>query len=325
MNYSTFDRFAGAWWGSAIAGALSQDLNFGDRTKILRYKNPDWIATRNKIGQIIVKDGRLDRIDSQLVELLSDDATSVSIDPIDLPYRLMSLLLPIILFAEDNKYICKGIITQCHFKSDQTSQLKEYLLIWSYILTLVLNNKFQFKEPNVSKSIDLLLGGGEIKTTSLVEKLEMVSQAWSNGLSLRQLSDQLRQPINKDRDEVETASIAIALSWFCFASTPRNFMLSVKRASHINSRLSVPTAILTATISGAYNGVAGIPRSWRETSNSDRVEEETKNTIKQLFQTWLGIHHSLESKDLFCNPEIHAVAMPKIIQPRQNLKIISQK
>ena len=102
-------------------------------------------------------------------------------------------------------------------------------------------------------------------------------------------------------------------------------MLSVKRASQIDSPLSSEIAILTGTISGAYNGMRGVPNNWLFLLSRDRSWRQIQNTARKLFETWLGTYNPMNNNSFVCDPELEAIAVPNIIQARQNLQIISQK
>ncbi len=245
--------------------------------------------------------------------------------------NLISILLSLIVIQEDNKNfqkLCKTIISQSNIPSSLTPEIEEEIATWNYLLTLALNNKFKLEEPNISMMVKQVLGGVKVKASSLVAKLEIVSQAWERGLSLQQLAEKLYQQENKLKLTASLVqpevSFVLAMSFYCFISTPKNFMLSVKRATKISSNLSVPITVFTASLSGAYNGISGIPRNWKMAASHHQLYQQAQTTSQRLFKTWLGVHNP-DNLELLYDLELHAVANPKIFQHRPNLKIISQK
>lgn len=351
MNYCTFDRFQGAWLGSIIGAALGQNTDEPEPIKIFHYQAQNWVKTRDAIARSIIENQTTEaQYSQQLRQLLSGVSTEVPSnsgqistdtdllnrdaipspnfqvrrdDVANISYSNFILaLFPLVTFQEDSQYLYAKLITQHNLKL-RNIEIEEDILIWSYLLSLALNNRLEAQDANVSTIVKQVLNGVGVRTTSLIEKLEIVSQAWEHGSSLEQLTEKLRQTDNR-QNAMTTVNLAIALSFYCFASTPRNFMLSVKRASNLNSNLSVPITALTATISGAYNGVAGIPRNWRLAGDRNQVYQQAQKIVPELFKTWLGTYH-IRDTGLLYDPELHAVAFPRIIQPRHGLRIISQK
>ena len=346
-NYSTLDRFQGAWLGSIIGLALSNRIERSDYCKILDYEFPVWVEIRNQSAQIALENKPANLVVRQLTEILAKDYSDSSscarqddlisskngsrlmpkASPNDYSCRVISLLLPLIMAQADTdslKDIHTEVVAQYCPDLEIAAQTQADITAWNYILTQALNNKFQLGEPNVSMIVKQVLRGVEVTTASLVTNLEIVSQAWENGLSLEQLTQRLYQQENLIQEAVPTASLAIALSLYCFASTPRNFMFSVKRATKIDSILSPQITILTASISGAYNGVSGIPRNWLKAASNHRSYQIAQKTVKELYRTWSGVYR-LDNNGLLVHSGVNAIASPQIFQTRQNLKIISQK
>lgn len=341
MSYCTFNRFQGVWLGSILGGALVGKKSNSSRTKIIQYQPYNWVMARDKIAKILIKAEGLEinNISHQLEKIFLEDdvvhsvgegffsgqtfpSQNVSIgnggEPITSidSSNLILSLLPLIIFQVDKFDVLTEIVTQCNLNSPNATETQEDILIWSYLLALVLNHKFDSQNINVSMMIRQVLGGVEVKTTSLVDKLEIVDNAWETGASLHQLTEELLQQGN-------SSQIAIALSVYFFATTPKDFMLSVKRAANLKTNIVLSTTALTSAISGAYNGIAGIPRCWSIIANQNQAYQQAKKISQELFETWLGIYPT-DNHEFLYDQELHAVAFPKIIQPRKSLKIISQ-
>ena len=330
MNYYKSDRFQGMWLGSIVGAALEGNIaqsNKSEYETILHYQFSSWLQTRELIAQRIIQEQKLEA--EYILEQLSPLLTSLT--NIQEPrtftifyINILLTLLPLIAFAEDNRDIYLKLKDRDNFQSLNIAEIEADISVLTHLLILALNNQFEPKDTNVSMMVKQVVDSIGVKTTSSSEKLKIVSQAEKHGSGLKQLTEKLCQTDNWHHNVMSTATGIISLSFYCFASTPRNFMLSVKRASNLSQSLSLPVTALTATLSGAYNGVAGIPRTWRSATSHNQSFQDTIDTVRQLHKTWLGIHH-INDQDLLYDPQIHAVAVPRIIQFRQNLKIISQK
>ena len=336
----SIDRFQGAYLGGVIGAAIASPTRESDHFKIINYQGQHWLTARNALAETIIEAPRLESDDliTKLDQLLGNDnpdsywqdfvkgnqnnslrEKSLS-EAMILKNQNLTLLkchndvlalLPLIIFLSDNQDLFKKVITQCNLNRET----QEDILIWSYLLNL--NNKLELQDKNLSQIIKRVLTDVQLKTTNLIEKLELVIRVWESGLSLHELTEKLFTLGN-------TSQIAIALSCYCFASTPQDFKLCVKRAASLNQNIAWLTTSLTGTLSGAYNGVTDIPWSWRAIADKNQTYQQAQHTAMNLYKTWLGIY-SLETSQAAYNHELDAVASLNIIQPRKSLKIISQK
>ena len=231
--------------------------------------------------------------------------------------------LSLMIFQSENQNIYVECAAQCNLKSEKHLNIQTDVLLWNYLLLLALNNELEPQKLTIGNIAKQVLKGVGVKTTPLIEKLDIVIQAWQYGLSLREVVENLEQIDSLNDEIMPNVSSAIALSFYCFVSTPRDFVLSVKRASGLNSNLSLVVAAMTASLSGAYNGIGGIPIRWRNAANHNRVYQQAEQTAQKLFKIWLGTYH-IDAGEILYDWQLHGVAFPKTIQVRQNLKIISQ-
>jgi len=158
--------------------------------------------------------------------------------------------------------------------------------------------------------------GIDATATLLTQKLKLVVEAINSGISLHNLLDKLSSNGN-------TKSTAIALSWYCFLTSPQDFKISVQRAASIPN-VGGLTAALTSTLSGAYNGITGIPYNWRIRMSQNLNYTLENQLVSQLFKAWLGIY-AIDGNQGLYNQKLDAVALSPMIQSRPTLKIISQK
>ncbi len=135
------------------------------------------------------------------------------------------------------------------------------------------------------------------------QQLIQVNALLEQGASLDQtvycLSTRSTQPLKSDH-----YSLAIAL--YCFLSTPEAFSISVQRAMNTPNHSGLICA-LTAALSGAYNGLIGIPigwklrfKTWAQTPidsflppiNPQILPSDQQILIHgaQLFYTWAGTY-----------------------------------
>ena len=345
MNYNTFDKFQGAWLGSIIGSALTDKSTESEFSRILRYQAPNWLKAREAIANDIIQTQKIDvrSVSDRLMQLwvangsvnIRDRQTqNLSTSKIKTARKtpwetflidsdVILACLSLMIFQSENQNVYAQCAAQCNLTSEKHLNIQTDVLLWNFLLLLVLNNKLEPQKLDVGNIAKQVLKGVEVETTPLTKKLDIVSQAWQDGLSLREVVENLEQIDSLNDEIMPNVSSAIALSFYCFVSTPRDFVLSVKRASGLNSNLSLVVAVMTASLSGAYNGIGGIPIRWRNAANHNRVYQQAEQTAQKLFKIWLGTYY-IDDREILYDWQLHGVAFPKTIQVRQNLKIISQ-
>jgi len=326
MNCSSWQKFYGAWLGSVVA--------------IIRQKeeepkyDEDWLLTRRAIAVHVLKASRLDIISlagleqffsivdknnanekQDLATLRLNQARPVNQQKLAKHENIILSLLPLIIFSDNDQELLRKLLDEYALRSLLTLEEQEDILIWSQLLDLSFNRKFTSQDPNDDQIIRQLLNTVRVKST-LPNKLEIVVRAWEQGLSLYQLTEELYETDNPSQ-------IAIALAVYCFISTPRHFELSIKRAENTSLSISWLVIALTATLSGAYNGIAEIPWNWRASANKQQTYQSEFQLAAQMFGAWMGIY-SPKSSLYSYNQELDAVDQARAIQARKTLKIISQ-
>ncbi|MEL6928688.1 MAG: hypothetical protein AAFO95_08645 [Cyanobacteria bacterium J06600_6] len=291
MFHNTYDRFQGSWWGAIVAqGLIGKSITSPD------LHRQSWLVQRRQLATI-------------LLNLEAPDLSPVSHDDI----HLLSILPLIIFSTAPLRFYLDKIFP--HTSDSKLNQIKmrQDLLGWEYLLNQVLKHKFMpLAQNHLGDEVNEHIQDIE---NWLAEQLELVSELIKAGASLNLAIEKL--------SVAETStSTAIALAWYCFATTPQNFNLSVRKAAHVSKNFAWLTIALTGTLSGAYNGMAEISRFWRANENSHDQQLE-HHLCKKLFAEWSGIYGDSQ-QFLNLNPNLAAVALPRIIQPRLNLKIISQ-
>lgn len=305
MHHNVYDRFQGCWWGSILGQSFILPLDREDRVTSL------WLQKRRKVARMLLKQSRVDDI---VVTLLQSASGAVDEDNLSTQDESMLALLPTIIFGADNKIIQFQHILQNNFNIANVTENKfrQDLLIWSQLVYVVLNSKFL---AATRLQINELFKVQQAQN-SLISKLKLVCEGIDSGISLHQLYRKIRESNNY-------RETAIALSWYCFATTPRDFYLSVQRASRIESQTALLTVALTGILSGAYNGMTRISVYRRSISVRDNYQSIENDLFDKLFNYWLGVY-TVENSCHSCNLEIEAIAPPRFIQTRSKLKIISQ-
>ena len=294
MTHHTFDRFQGVWLGG-LFGQAKVNRN-SQRTKLSFDPAPDWIERRRQLAEILLDPQKtlLDR---------NQELSQYSSSPLS--------ILPWILLSENSEL--KQTIGGFYANSPSpTSEDISDSLIWSCLLSWLLH------APRSTFDFELLcrkaIKSAGVENT-LVDKLNIVIAAIENGTSLHQLAKKLTSQGKKQQT-------AIALSYYCFATTPQEFCLSITKAANLDAELALLTAPLTGILSGAYNGMTAIPGTWRMIANRSSIYRKESKLGVKLFHNWLGIYRG--NLQQFSDRELHAVAVSQLIQPRQSLKIISQ-
>jgi len=133
--------------------------------------------------------------------------------------------------------------------------------------------------------------------TLLRRQLERVHVGLTESATLAEMENRL--PAAEDS--------ALALGLYCFLSTPLDPDLTLRRAARVRWQPRL-TATLGAILSGAHNGLSGIPAVGRLARDGDtHIDEGTLLKLaKALADTWAGIEPSAGPSD-FSGPVVTAV------------------
>lgn len=104
--------------------------------------------------------------------------------------------------------------------------------------------------------------------------------------------------------DATTGDAAIALSLYCFLSTPTEFRLSILRAVRTGYQ-AAGVAALTGALSGAYNSTIALPAEWRFRI----VQAPTIERLStQLLASWSGVYNAATIDHSL------AIAAPQVIR-----------
>lgn len=141
---------------------------------------------------------------------------------------------------------------------------------------------------------------------------------------------QQRAGVTSAKSLIQEASLApvdpvpIAVAFYSFLSTPADFQLSLLRAAQI---LPQPQGVcaLVGALSGAYNGLAGIPLHWRQvfsstaalSSSSPSVALVSESQLLQQADLLWAVWSGADQPDDWLQRSLHpTVASPHLIRPR---------
>jgi hypothetical protein len=315
MHHNTYDRFCGSWWGSIIGQTMVNQINQLDAPL-----TQSWLLERRQITEMMLAQ-KLST--TEVVSFLAvQSVASIPHAANNLPdHSNLLSLLPLIIFQTDKTNFYLELTQQSNLKLANLDSninnnifLGQDILIWGYLLTTVLNHQPKIYQKKLL--IKNLINHDLMSKSPLIEMLNIVVQGIASGSSLEQLTEQL---LAKD----QLPATAIALAWYCFATTPHDFKLSVQRAARVDSKLAWLTTSLTSTLSGAYNGMTTISGNWRAKIEQNQSWHLENDLLLKSFRFWLGIY-AVNRDQQSCKLELNAIASPQFIQPRQSLKIISQ-
>jgi hypothetical protein len=314
MHHNTYDRFCGSWWGSIIGQTITHQVDNP-------FSQP-WLLRRRQIAQLLLEQ-KLTITNSSsftdandLLALTSGEGTSTQVNDLKYNSNLLALL-PLIIFPPDEQDMCRKLREKHNLKSANyfnNIYFSQEVLIWSYLLTIVLNNRFN--SLSQTGLIEEILNQHQLPESPLTDKLQLIFQGIQRGNSLAQMVEQVSAPEYSGATE-------IALAWYCFATTPQDFKLSVRRSAYIDSSQKGLITALTATLSGAYNGMKLISQGWKTEPDQEQHWYSENQLLTKLFKSWLGIYATKKNYERY-NLKLEAIARPRLIQPRQHLKIISQ-
>lgn len=321
MRYSLLNRFRGALLGSLLGEMLGsssyQESVFNKclptppksrdskpiEAKIVSYIPSDWSQIATCGIESLIDCGRLDAEDWVIqagkrqpsLALLKSTASS---------HEAAVATLPIALFFHDDQIKLRQQLLCTIWQRE--SQECEGILAVGYAIALALTEKLDC--ANLIPEILAYLGTTQ---TPLVQQLEQVQILIEQGAGLDTTLTQLRRAAQLRGESVVCANTSIALSFYCFLSTPEDFRLCVTRAAHCAIYPQI-SATITGALAGAYNSNIGIPVGWRLALNRIGSGVERLQIADRLLAVWSGVYHTWAIESC----QWAAIAAPRVIQRR---------
>ncbi|TVQ47845.1 MAG: ADP-ribosylglycohydrolase family protein [Gloeocapsa sp. DLM2.Bin57] len=214
--------------------------------------------------------------------------------------------LPVLLFFHDSPQLLTNKLTAIITKLNQTTETLQELLTWSKAISLALTE--QLEPQDLLKQLLQ-----ENSQTKLTEQLEQVQSYLEQNLSLNQVVNKLSR--------LKQPETAIALAIYCFLFTPQDFNLAINRAKQSKYQPEI-TQALTGALTGVYNGYHNIPLQLRLSLQQNHQQRISITIASQLYASWCGITPTGLAN---WQQTSQTIAQPGLIQPRKQLKIISQQ
>ncbi|MEH2194705.1 MAG: ADP-ribosylglycohydrolase family protein [Nostoc sp.] len=314
MRYSPISRFRGTFLGAFLGGSLAT----GGKMQSQSYLDFGRMAILGTESLIAL--GRLDLDDwiaRQQQESLHLPATD------DLSIKIIIATLPVALFFHENPIKLRQNLL-CVLKVWEDDPLvRDGTLAVAYAIALALTEKLN-PLTLIPQTIAFL---GETPT-SIPKKLLKVQNLLEQGAGLSKAQAEFAKE--------EELSNTIAMAFYCFLSTLEDFRLAVLRTNHngnsqvqdTKSLSSQATGIITGTLSGAYNGIAGIPVNWQVLLLQKNSPVWGLTSFSQMLQltdafaaVWSGVYNiALNPKELTdegCDMALLSVyAAPRVIRSR---------
>ncbi len=312
MEHPLLSRFKGGLLGSYLGEGLGRSYQRNPSGQNWLNFPQDHLLEWSRIStctlESLVKFGSFTH-DAYLEEMCFAESSLLNLKNKANSAELAVATLPIALFFHEISNLQRANLTKSAQIWAKDGYDHQSMLIWSYSLSLALKEKLN--PVNLISQIISYCRGIE---TPLIRQLEQVEIFISQGLPLQQVVTCLSREGQKNYTP-------IALAFYCFLATPANFRLGVLRAVQTGYYPTL-TAALTGALGGVYNSFSGIPSRWRLVIKKHLTSQKIASLATKLFSVWSGVEQLNDNHKLL---NIAAVASPKILQSRPQLRIISQE
>ncbi len=307
MDYSLLSKFRGAWLGSIIAAHIKEKALINSQnlelTRNKQARKQALYSAEEKLLDLVQLQWRSLAIDwhreEQTEQLVQERSLSkLSINTI--AFRL----LPTILYYHDYwSYLVKFLQDQGK-KENLTTKSKDLLLIWAFTIRLGLRGELD--KQNFTQQI---MTGVNLSNSSSHQYLSEIESLYKQGNN----SQKLLENHSHEQD------LTIILSLFYFFNNTHDLSLSTQQGLELDSSQQISVAALSGALSGAYNGLSTIPSQWRNSCRKEHYYQYVISKTEDIMGRWSGTEFTKEIK-----PALKIVTSVGILQPRRNLKIISQ-
>lgn len=275
MQYSLFSRFRGTLLGAS--GELERD-----RGQLLL----PGIRSLVRLGKFDANDWR--NAFDQVTRHTPEEAVIAS--------------LPLDLFYHDNEAnLRKNLQLALESRQQNAPTIREPVLAVGYAIAQCLTEKLNVMTL-LPKTVAFL---GQTQTQIPQQLLKVQAM--------------LEQQAGLERVQAEVTGFAqstasIPIAFYCFLSTVEDLRLSVMRAAQTSDQPQHTSAI-TGALSGAYNGVAGIPTSLRVMLSRYHLKSVTEmiELSNLLVAVWSGLYDQSPYPNELT--PVAAIAAPQVIRP----------
>ncbi|MDZ8136449.1 MAG: ADP-ribosylglycohydrolase family protein [Nostoc sp. DedQUE04] len=249
MRYSPISRFKGTLLGAFLGRSLAPS------GKVQFESYPDLGRVAILGIQSLIALGRLD-LDDWIERQQEESPHLVPTD--DISIKIIIATLPVALFFHENPIKLRQNLLRVLKIWEDDPVIRDGTLAVGYAIALALTEKLD-PLTLIPQTISFI---GETPT-SIPKKLLRVQTLLEQGAGLSTAQAEFAKE--------EKLSNSIAMAFYCFLSTLEDFRLTVLQATHNhNYQLqgatllnSQATGAITGALSGAYNGIGGIPVNWQ--------------------------------------------------------------
>ena len=240
MRYSPINRFR----GTLIGTFLGESLATGD----IQSQSYLDLGTMTVLGtESLIALGRLD-LDDWIARQQQESFHLAVTD--DISIKIILATLPVALFFHENPIKLRHNLLHVLKIWEDDPIVRDGTLAVGYAISLALTEKLD-PLTLIPQIISFL---GETPT-SIPKKLLTVQNLLEQGAGLSRAQAEFARE--------EKLSNTIAMAFYCFLSTLEDFRLAVLRATDNDNFMQQATGAITGALSGAYNGIGGIPINWQ--------------------------------------------------------------
>lgn len=313
MLYSPISRFRGTFLGAFLGVSLAsggmQSQSYLDLGRMAILGTESLIA----LGKLDLDDW-IARQQQESLHLIATD---------DISIKIIIATLPVALFFHENPIKLRQNLLLVLKIWEDDPVVRDGTLAIAYAISLALTEKLN-PLTLIPQTISFL---GETPT-SIPKKLLAVHNLLEQGAGLSRAQAEFAKE--------EKLSNTIAMAFYCFLSTLEDFRLAVLQANRnsnpkvkeVTSLSSQATSAITGALSGAYNGIGGIPVNWQVSllqRNSPvwglTSFSEMLQLIDAFVAVWSGVYDiALNPRELTeeeCEVALLSVyAAPRVIRSR---------
>ncbi|MFN6530094.1 ADP-ribosylglycohydrolase family protein [Nostoc sp. ChiSLP03a] len=313
MRYSPISRFK----GTLLGAFLGESLASGGK---VQFESSLDLGRMAVLGiQSLIALGRLD-LDDWIERQQEESLHLVATD--DISIKIIIATLPVALFFHENPIKLRQNLLRVLKIWEDDPVIRDGTLAVGYAIALALTEKLD-PLTLIPQTISFI---GETPT-SIPKKLLRVQNLLEQGAGLSTTQAEFAKE--------EKLSNTIAMAFYCFLSTLEDFRLTVLQATHDrnsqqNATLlnSEATGAITGALSGAYNGIGGIPVNWQVLLLQRNSPVWGLTSFSQVLEltdafvgVWSGVYNlTLNPKELTeegCEVALLSVyAAPRVIRSR---------
>ncbi|MEH2262873.1 ADP-ribosylglycohydrolase family protein [Nostoc sp.] len=312
MLYSPISRFRGTFLGAFLGVSLASG---GMQSHYLDLGRMAILGTESLIAL-----GKLD-LDDWIARQQQESLHLIATD--DISIKIIIATLPVALFFHENPIKLRQNLLLVLKIWEDDPVVRDGTLAVAYAISLALTEKLN-PLTLIPQTISFL---GETPT-SIPKKLLAVQNLLEQGAGLSRAQAEFAKE--------EKLSNIVAMAFYCFLSTLEDFRLAVLQANRnsnpkvkeVTSLSSQAISAITGALSGAYNGIGGIPVNWQVSllqRNSPVWGLTSFSQMLELIDTfvavWSGVYDiALNPRELTeeeCEVALLSVyAAPRVIRSR---------